>query len=267
MGYPEFRVIEEAIGWDPAEVTVPPLPDKAVAAPGGDPLSALVGAVMPNLANDVNKKVAEARAREESFASNLSSARTAYHGADSAGQDQINAAADQIDPADAFGAGAPVESANALSSGEGGFSQLTQLMGMAMQVGQQAAQMPMGAAGTVGQMSQPLIQGVQSIVQQAAQASEGSRQGGQGEGTGGSFDSGVGAVAPELKPEGGNHEENAAADGGTRLDEENDLSEDAAGADVGEGTPAPVDAPLDSQHVEQKQRHQRIAEAAPEVAL
>lgn len=170
MGYPEFRVIEEALDWDPAVVAVPPVPDNAVYVPGVDPVGLLVNAVMPGIAADVNQQVANTRAREERFANNLRSARTAYHRTDSAGQAQIDSAASTIDPADAFGAGVPVQPTSAAApTGDASFSQLTQLMGAAMQGVQQAVQVPTQAVGTGAQMVQPVCRASKELSSKARQ--------------------------------------------------------------------------------------------------
>jgi hypothetical protein len=271
VGYPEFRVIEEALGWDPAEVTVPTLPGKAAASPHGDPLSALVGAVLPNLADGVNEKVADARAREERFAANLGSARTAYHGTDGVGRDQIEAAASKIDPADTFGAGVLADGSAPTPTGDAGFSQLTQLMGMAMQAGQQAAQMPMQAVGMVVQTAEPVMQGIQGIVQQATQASGKSGEGVQPDMAGQGADGG--SAGPEMtrqteKPEGTDNEDHSWSEDASEPDKDKETSEVTAGANKANGPRAPIAPPqigtLDPGHGVQ---HRRITEAAPEVAL
>lgn len=265
MGYPEFRVIEEALDWDPAVVAVPPVPDNAVYVPGVDPVGLLVNAVMPGIAADVNQQVTNTRAREERFANNLRSARTAYHRTDSAGQAQIDSAASTIDPADAFGAGVPVQPTSAAApTGDASFSQLTQLMGAAMQGVQQAVQVPTQAVGTGAQMVQPVMQGVQGIVQQSTPASGKSQDGMDGEGDGPGHSRGVG------------HEDRSQSLAGERSDNgtRNDVPEDArkpdresaeAMARAGERPLAPVGAPQeDPLH---PARSRWTTRNSPEVAL
>lgn len=261
MGYPEFRVVEEALEWDPAEVAVPPVPDGAVYAPGVDPIGILVDAVMPTIAAEVSQQVANNRAREERFAENLRSARSAYHGTDSAGQAQIDSAASNIDPDNALGGSTPSETSSASSPpSDAGFSQLTQLMGMAMQVGQQAVQTPMQAAGMAGEMAQPIAQGVQGMVQQATQGAEKPRDVAEREtvGSGPSSDHGSETAADTDRPD---REQEARDD----RDEAEKPAESLAGSE----TRHSPQAPIDPGRTEQMQPFQprQMTETSPEVVL
>lgn len=260
MGYPGIRVDETKLAWDPAEVTVPAAPPVTA---GSDPLSVLVAAVVPDYEADVKQQVAATRAREERFAGNLQAARGVYHGTDGAGGDQIGAAERKLaDPADAFGAGAPASAApSTASAGDGGMSLLSQLMGVAMQVGQQAVQVPMQAAGAAGQMVQPVMQGVQGIVQQASQGSEKPGEAGKGDGAAnGTAGSTQQSDSPAGKDEKG--EEKPTAD---RSSDE-DKKKDSAGADAGPGPQAPVGAPQTEPSIP-GDRYRRTTETSPEVAL
>ncbi|MBU8834536.1 hypothetical protein [Mycolicibacterium goodii] len=268
MGYPEFRVIEEALDWDPAEVTVPPVPDDAVYGPGVDPVGILVNAVMPDIAADVNQQVANTRAREERFAGNLRSARTAYHGTDSAGQAQIDSVASKIDPADAFGAGVPAPPTSAASpTGDAGFSQLTQLMGAAMQGVQQAVQMPMQATGMAAQMVQPVMQGVQGIIQQGTQASGKSQGDIDDEGDGLGSSSGVGPTLEDESRSLVDERQKSGAEEDVKPEDAKKPERESAAAmaGAGEGPQAPVSAPQDEPL--HPPRSRRMTGTSPEVAL
>lgn len=273
MGYPEFRVIEEALGWDPAEVKVPPMPYNAVGAPAVDPLSLLAGAVMPKYASDVAEPVAEARAREERFAGNLRSARSAYHGTDAVGKDQINGAVADLDPAGAFGAGEPEATSSALSTSDAGLSQLTQLMGTAMQGTQQAAQVPMQTVGTVGQMVEPLIQGIYGVVQLGTQSSAESDAGGSGNGgqpnaATATPDGGRGSSAND--PEDNGDRDDAPSEGRDGKDQVKESDEAKARSEVGRSAQPPVGTPrpdlLEPGSLSPPTR-QRMTNSAPEVEL
>lgn len=163
MGGPELRVDENALNWDPAEVTVPTVP---AVGPGGDPMSAMIAAVMPQVSVDVTVGVAETRARDERFSGNVAAARSAYQNTDAAEEQRLQSAGAQTDSAGAAGAGsAPAGSA----AGQAG--QLGQMMGMPMQMAAQAAQIPMQLAGMAAAIPQGIMQGVQSAMQQVGQLS------------------------------------------------------------------------------------------------
>ncbi len=170
MGTPDMRVDEGALGWDPAEVTVPAVP---VPPAGADALSKKINEAMPGVATEVVEQVANTRAREERFAANLASARSAYHGTDGVGQQGIEAASRGME--NSLGATTPATATGGnLFSGSAGSNQFGgqfgQLVSMAMQAGQQAIQVPLQAAETAGQVPQGVLQGVQALVQQSAQS-------------------------------------------------------------------------------------------------
>ena len=48
----QLRLNEAALNWDPAEVTVPPVP---AVPPGGDPMSVMLSAIAPQVAAAVTK--------------------------------------------------------------------------------------------------------------------------------------------------------------------------------------------------------------------
>lgn len=158
-----LRLTEEALNWDPAEVTVPSVP---AIPPGADPMSVMLAAIAPEIATAVTKGVAEALAREERFSANVNGARTSYQTTDGAAQQQIQGAGELAEPS---GAG----STNAAASPAGQAGQLGQMMGMPMQMAQQAAQIPMQLAGMAASIPQGIMQGVQSAMQQVGQMTGG----------------------------------------------------------------------------------------------
>ncbi|MGB1224710.1 MAG: PE domain-containing protein [Mycobacterium sp.] len=158
MGDPApLRVDTPSLNWDPADVTVPPVP---LIPAGLDPMSTMISAVLPELAVPLSTAVADLHAREERFAANLAGARSAYQSADDAGEHEIHAVSQQ----GAVPAPAVAGSENpATSSG--------QLMGTAMQVGSQAAQAPMQMMGMVAAAPQGVMQGAQAAMQRLGQLS------------------------------------------------------------------------------------------------
>ncbi|MCV7067857.1 hypothetical protein H7H51_23105 [Mycolicibacterium farcinogenes] len=82
MGYPGLWVDTEKLGWNPAKLTVPDVPQ---VEGKGDPVSILAAAVMPGYRGQVEKQVADTHAREEQFAANLKGVQAAYGGTDGAG--------------------------------------------------------------------------------------------------------------------------------------------------------------------------------------
>ncbi|WKG03641.1 hypothetical protein [Mycolicibacterium sp. HK-90] len=235
-----------------------------------DPLSILANAVMPKYAGQVAEQVAKTRAREEQFAADLQSTRSSYGSTDSAGQGQIDAAAGALDPADRFGAGSPAEASPSPPGSDGAASQLSQMMGIAMQVGQQALQMPMQAVGMAGQMVQPVVQGVQGIVQQATQASEKSGEGAKGDDAENGAEAGSPAADRQSesateKPEDKKDDQKSEQDERSDKDKKD---ESGAGAEAGHGPQAPVGAPqVEPSHPGQAPRHRQMTETSPEVAL
>jgi hypothetical protein len=162
-----LRLTEEALNWDPAEVTVPPVP---AVPPGADPMSVLLAAITPEIAAAVTEGVAEALAREERFSANVTGARTSYQTTDGAAQQQIQGAGGLAEPASVAGG---VGSTNAAASPAGQAGQLGQMMGMPMQMAQQAAQIPMQLASMAASIPQGIMQGVQSAMQQVGQMAGG----------------------------------------------------------------------------------------------
>jgi hypothetical protein len=161
-----LRLTEEALNWDPADVTVPPVP---AIPPGADPMSVMLAAIAPEIATAVTQGVAEALAREERFSANVTGARTSYQNTDGAAGQQIQRAGGLTEPGSAA---AGVGSTNAASpAGQAG--QLGQMMGMPMQMAQQAAQIPMQLAGMAASIPQGIMQGVQSAMQQVGQMAGG----------------------------------------------------------------------------------------------
>ncbi|BDY28396.1 hypothetical protein [Mycolicibacterium mageritense] len=191
MSSPDLRVNEAALTWTPAEVTVPDVPDVKAS---GDPMSVMVSHVMPTIASDVIAQVAATRAREQQFAANLEAARTRYQNTDAGAQQQIQAAGAATGVAGTTaGGGGGANPAAVAAGGEG--SQLAQLMGLPMQVAQQAMQVPTQVAGAVGQLPQGVVQGAEGMVQQVgrlsgAGATDAEKPGESGSAPGGSAEQG-----------------------------------------------------------------------------
>jgi hypothetical protein len=158
-----LKLNEAALNWDPAEVTVPPVP---AIPPGADPMSVMLSAIAPQVAAAVTQGIAEALAREERFAANVTGARTSYQATDSAAGQQLQGAGELTDPASVA---AGVGSGESAGSAGGQAGQLGQMMGMPMQMAQQAAQIPMQLAGMAASIPQGIMQGVQSAMQQVGQ--------------------------------------------------------------------------------------------------
>jgi hypothetical protein len=90
-----LRLNEEALNWEPAEVTVPSVP---AIPPGADPMSVMLAAIAPEIATAVTEGVAEALAREERFSANVTGARTSYQNTDGAAHQQIQGAGELAEP-------------------------------------------------------------------------------------------------------------------------------------------------------------------------
>ena len=148
---PPLRVDTPSLTWEPAVVTVPPVP--AIPA-GADPMSLMISAIMPELAAPLAAAVAETHAREEQFAANLAGARSAYQAADQAGEQEIRTIAE-----------AQLAPAGPVTPGSAG-NQAGQFMSTAMQT---AGQAPMQLAGMAAAAVQGITQGAQGAVQQLGQ--------------------------------------------------------------------------------------------------
>ncbi|WP_299565321.1 PE domain-containing protein [uncultured Mycolicibacterium sp.] len=163
----DLWVDPDQLYWTPADVTVPGVP---AVTPGADPMSQLIAAVMPTIADEVTRRVAETRAREERFADNLAAARAAYQDSDAESGQHLQTAAETFDapgytpPAPPGGAADPAAGAQ--------LNQLSQLMGMSMQIAQQAAQIPMSLIGMAAAAPQGIMQGLQGAVQQVGALAE-----------------------------------------------------------------------------------------------
>lgn len=172
MGNPPLRVETPALNWEPAVVTVPPVPTIPA---GGDPMSLMISAIMPGLAAPLTADVAATHTREEQFAANLVSARTSYEATDQSGGQAIRTVSDsQMAP-------------SAAAAGAGGGGQFGQMMGTAMQMASQAAQMPAQVMGMAAQAPQAAMQAGQGAVQQIGQMAGqfGKAEGGSDAQTGG----------------------------------------------------------------------------------
>ncbi|UXA19335.1 PE domain-containing protein [Mycobacterium sp. SMC-4] len=155
---PPLKVDPPALTWDPAVVSVPPVPGIPA---GGDPMSTMIAAVMPGISAELTAAVAETHAREQRFAANLSGARAAYQSTDQSGGEEIRTVADtQL---------APSTAAATAGSGAGAGGQSGQFMSTAMQMGSQVAQAPAQLAGMAASAPQGVMQGAQGAVQQISQ--------------------------------------------------------------------------------------------------
>jgi len=261
MGTPDLRVDEGALGWDPADVTVPVMP--AVAA-GPDPLSTMVSAVMPTVATEVTEKVGLTRAREERFAANLSSARSAYQGTDGAEQGRFEAAEREFTGgqnrssrgSSSLGAGSP---AGAAGLGQLG-GQFGQLVSMALQGGQQALAFPAQLAGMAGQVPQAVMQGVQGIAQQSGQSAPKSVDA-SAEVAPGAADA-ANLAGEQDTPGRDLAAENEAPD----RDGEKQKAMDPDDGATGGGQRGPVENTTPQSSLDTG-RHRRVTETSPEVAL
>lgn len=154
---PPLRVDTPSLTWDPAVVTVPPVP---TIPPGEDPMSLMISALMPDLAAPLSAAVAATHAREEQFATNLAGARNAYQATDQDSEYEIRTVADSQ-------SARPDQSAGpepAIPGSIGG--QPGQFLSAAMQT---ASQAPMQLAGMTTAAMQGITQGVQGAVQQLGQ--------------------------------------------------------------------------------------------------
>ena len=219
---PPLRVDTPALSWEPAVVTVPPVP---VVAPGPDPMSTMIAAIMPELATPLTEAVAATHAREERFAANLAAARGAYQTTDQSGGEEIQtAAADtQVAPATAAATGG----GSAASGGSAG-GMLGQLMGMAGQ----ATQAPMQAMGMAASAPQGVMQGAQGAVQQIGQLT------GQGDKPAGDAKD-VDIATDDRQTERGDEDAPRSDDGAQRSEEG-----DGAAAESGERAPTDGAAPV-----------------------
>jgi hypothetical protein len=118
-------------------------------------------------------------------AQNIIAAAAKYEGVDQQLADQVLKALAELEGAEAAGAGgaagtgggaagmAGETSAAGASGAAQQAGQLGQMMGMPMQMAQQAAQIPMQLAGMAASIPQGIMQGVQSAMQQAGQMADG----------------------------------------------------------------------------------------------
>jgi len=153
---PPLRVDTPSLNWDPADVTVPPVP---LIPAGPDPMSLMISAFMPALAAPLTAAVAATHAREEEFSANLAAARSAYQFTDDAGEHEIQTVSSQQ-----LAAAEPAMSGSANTSSSWG-----DLMSTAMPMGSQAAQAPMQMMGIAASGPQSVIQGAQGVMQQMGQ--------------------------------------------------------------------------------------------------
>jgi hypothetical protein len=210
-----LRLNEEALNWDPAEVTVPPVP---AIPPGADPMSVMLAAIAPEIATAVTEGVAEALAREERFSANVAGARTSYQTTDGAAGQEIQGAGELTEPGSVAAGVGSTPAAGAAQQA----SQMGQMMGMPMQMAQQAAQIPMQLAGLAASIPQGIMQGVQSAMPQIGQMAGGTAE----------------TTDPELDQQGDSPDEVKHAESANEKAEPPTPSDGAAGPSNAERAPA-----------------------------
>ena len=244
-----LRLNEEALNWEPAEVTVPSVP---AIPPGSDPMSVMLAAIAPEIATAVTEGVAEALARERRFSENVAGARSAYQNTDGVAYQEIQGAGGLAEPGSVA---AGVGSTNAAASPAGQAGQLGQMMGMPMQMAQQAAQIPMQLAGMAASIPQGIIQGVQSAMQQVGQMTSGAGE----------------KIDPEMdQPGDGFPDEAKHAESAEETPAQKASSDGAAGPSTAERAPATGPQPTPSPDVPQqphKPAPTRPATSGPESVL
>ncbi|MGV0837159.1 hypothetical protein [Mycolicibacterium thermoresistibile] len=155
MAIPDLKVNENALNWDAAEVTVPPVPPVS----GGDDLmSQVIAYAMPDVGATVTEMVEETRAREVEFAAKVEAAKRAYQRTDDSAEEDLKGAEEAVASSSATGDSATTSSGGLVAGSTSQAGGLGQLLGMPMQLGSTAASSPQG-----------FMQDVQSAARQAGQ--------------------------------------------------------------------------------------------------
>jgi hypothetical protein len=166
------------------DIPQPPVPFTATDA---DALSTILNARTQAMEAPLIAGLPVTKAEALRTAQNIIQAAVKYEGVDQQLADQVLKALAELEGAEAVGAGG----AGGVAGGETGAAgaaasaatpeagaaqqagQMGQLMGMPMQLAQQAAQIPMQLAGMAASIPQGIMQGVQSAMQQVGQIAGG----------------------------------------------------------------------------------------------
>ena len=235
-----------------------PEPPASFTATGTDALSTILNARTQAMEAPLIAGLPVTKADALRTAQNIIRAAARYEGVDQQLADQVLKALAELEGAEGSGAGvagatsatgAPVTSAaSPAAGGAEQAGQLGQMMGMPMQMAQQAAQIPMQLAGMAASIPQGIMQGVQSAMQQVGQIA-----GGTGE-----------KADPELSDE-AEHAESA-----DETPEQKAPSDGAAGPSTAERAPATGPQPTPAPEVPQPQHKPaptRPATSGPESVL
>lgn len=135
---------------------------------GSDPLSVRVTVEVPGVETPIVVELPAIKTDAKKTAERIVAAADRYEQADQTVGQRIEQA--QVPAASgAPGSGGAGAAPNAGASQAGQMGQMGQLMGMPMQMAQQAAQLPMQALGMAASLPQGLMQGVQGAMQQVSQ--------------------------------------------------------------------------------------------------
>jgi hypothetical protein len=138
---------------------------------GSDPLSTRITIEVPSAEGPIVVELPAIKADATKTAENIVSAANRYEQADQLLGQRIEQA--QMPSGNGApgigGTGGAGGAPNAGAAQAGQMGQMGQLMGMPMQIAQQAAQLPMQALGMAASLPQGVMQGVQSAMQQVSQ--------------------------------------------------------------------------------------------------
>jgi len=196
-----------------------PLPPVPFTTGGGDALSTILNARTQAIEAPLIAGMPLTKAEALRTAQNIIQAAAKYEGVDQNLADQVLKALSELEGAEGAGAGGAGAAGTPATGATGGATQaagaaqqagqMGQLMGMPMQMAQQAAQIPMQLAGMAASIPQGIMQGVQSAMQQVGQMA-----GGAGEETDpGSEQQGDGPPDEAKHAESANEKPTAPSDG------------------------------------------------------
>jgi hypothetical protein len=152
------------------------MPPEFTPPTGSDPLSTRITIEVPSAEGPIVVDLPVLKEDAKKTAQDIVSAANRYEQTDQTlGQRITQTQMPDANGAPATGGGGGVGGAQGAGAGQAG--QMGQLMGMPMQMAQQAAQLPMQALGMAASLPQAVMQGVQSAMQQVSQL------GGSGEDT------------------------------------------------------------------------------------
>jgi hypothetical protein len=162
------------------DIPQPPVPFTAT---GADALSTILNARTQAIEAPLIAGLPVTKAEALRTAQNIIQAAAKYEGVDQQLADQVLKALAEMEGAEGTGAagaagmaGAPASAATPAAAASQQAGQMGQMMGMPMQLAQQAAQIPMQLAGMAASIPQGIMQGVQSAMQQAGQMSGGAEE-------------------------------------------------------------------------------------------